>query len=106
MCGQLAPWLPAGLSRKQKKRSRRSSKSPLSLTSSFQLNRRFKLNTSWDMFLQLFALMNQKANTPQTYVYCEHGINTVSGFYSLEGGSVETISSSRRVRSDSDRTRV
>jgi len=40
-----------------------------------------------NQFLRRFALVNQKANTAQTYVGCHAG--AVVGFYSLAVGSVE-----------------
>lgn len=50
-----------------------------------------------NQFLQRFALVNQKANSAQTYVCCEHGTNTVAGFYSLVVGSVEPTAAASRV---------
>lgn len=50
-----------------------------------------------NQFLQRFALVNQKANSAQTYVCCEHGTSTVAGFYSLVVGSVEPSSAASRV---------
>lgn len=50
-----------------------------------------------NQFLQRFALVNQKANSAQTYVCCEHGTNTVAGFYSLVVGSVEPAGTTVRV---------
>ena len=40
-----------------------------------------------NQFLQRYALVNQKANSAQTYVCCLHG--EVVGFYSLAVGSVD-----------------
>ena len=40
-----------------------------------------------NQFLQRYALVNQKAGSAQTYVYCKDG--EVVGFYSLTVGSVE-----------------
>jgi GNAT superfamily N-acetyltransferase len=48
-----------------------------------------------NQFLQRFALVNQKANSAQTYVCCKDG--AVAGFYSLAVGSVEPASASVRV---------
>lgn len=48
-----------------------------------------------NQFLQRYALVNQKANSAQTYVCC-HG-ETVVGFYSLAVGSVDPASASARV---------
>lgn len=48
-----------------------------------------------NQFLQRFALINQKANSSQTYVCCSSGM--VAGFYSLTVGSVEPVSASGRV---------
>src|SRR5665647_1568953 len=48
-----------------------------------------------NQFLQRFALINQKANSSQTYV-CNVG-NVVVGFYSLAVGSVELAAASGRV---------
>lgn len=48
-----------------------------------------------NQFLQRFALINQKANSAQTYVCCKDGV--VAGFYSLAVGSVEISSASARV---------
>jgi GNAT superfamily N-acetyltransferase len=50
-----------------------------------------------NQFLQRFALVNQKANSAQTYVCCEHGTSTVAGFYSLVVGSVEPSAAASRV---------
>lgn len=52
-----------------------------------------------NQFLQRFALVNQKANSAQTYVCCESGTSTVAGFYSLVAGSVEpSVAASRIVK--------
>jgi GNAT superfamily N-acetyltransferase len=51
--------------------------------------------TALNTFLQRFALINQKANSSQTYVCCKGG--AVVGFYSLAVGSVEPASASGRV---------
>lgn len=48
-----------------------------------------------NQFLQRFALVNQKGNSAQTYVCCQH--DTAVGFYSLAVGSVEPISAPARV---------
>ena len=50
-----------------------------------------------NQFLQRFALANQKANSAQTYVCCEHATGFVAGFYSLVVGSVEPSASASRV---------
>lgn len=50
-----------------------------------------------NQFLQRFALVNQKANSAQTYVCCESGTGTVAGFYSLVVGSVEPSAAADRV---------
>jgi GNAT superfamily N-acetyltransferase len=50
-----------------------------------------------NQFLQRFALVNQRANSAQTYVSCELGTNTVAGFYSLVVGSVEPSTAASRV---------
>jgi hypothetical protein len=50
-----------------------------------------------NLFLQRFALVNQKANSAQTYVCCEYGTSTVAGFYSLVVGSVEPSAAASRV---------
>lgn len=47
-----------------------------------------------NQFLQRFAMINQKANSSQTYVCCKDG--AVVGFYSLAVGSVEPASASSR----------
>jgi predicted N-acetyltransferase YhbS len=46
-------------------------------------------------FLQRYALINQKANSAQTYVCCKDG--EVVGFYSLTVGSVEPKEAPHRV---------
>lgn len=48
-----------------------------------------------NQFLQRYALVNQKANSAQTYVCCMAG--EVAGFYSLAVGSVEPESAPGRV---------
>ena len=48
-----------------------------------------------NQFLQRYALVNQKANSAQTYVCCQTGV--VVGFYSLAAGSVEPESAPPRV---------
>jgi GNAT superfamily N-acetyltransferase len=50
-----------------------------------------------NQFLQRFALVNQKANSAQTYVCCEYETSTVVGFYSLVVGSVEPATAASRV---------
>jgi GNAT superfamily N-acetyltransferase len=50
-----------------------------------------------NQFLQRFALVNQKANSAQTYVCCEYETGLVVGFYSLVVGSVEPAASTVRV---------
>lgn len=50
-----------------------------------------------NQFLQRFALVNQKANSAQTYVCCEHDTIRVAGFYSLVVGSVEPSAAASRV---------
>lgn len=54
-------------------------------------------NPALNQFLQRFALVNQKANSAQTYVCCEEGTGTVAGFYSLAVGSVEPSAAAGRV---------
>lgn len=51
--------------------------------------------TALDQYLQRFALVNQKADSAQTYVCCQQGV--VVGFYSLAVGSVEPASAALRV---------
>ncbi|WP_260294974.1 GNAT family N-acetyltransferase [Sedimenticola hydrogenitrophicus] len=48
-----------------------------------------------NQFLQRYALVNQKANSAQTYVCC--GAGEVVGFYSLAVGSVDPGSAPARV---------
>ncbi|MHB8115673.1 MAG: GNAT family N-acetyltransferase [Acidithiobacillus ferrivorans] len=48
-----------------------------------------------NQFLQRYALVNQKANSAQTYVCCQAGV--VLGFYSLVAGSVDPESAPPRV---------
>ena len=48
-----------------------------------------------NQFLQRYALVNQKANSAQTYVCCNDG--EVVGFYSLVVGSVDPASAPSRV---------
>ncbi len=48
-----------------------------------------------NQFLQRYALVNQKANSAQTYVCCQAGV--VVGFYSLAAGSVDPESAPPRV---------
>jgi GNAT superfamily N-acetyltransferase len=48
-----------------------------------------------NQFLQRYALVNQKANSAQTYVCCQAGV--VLGFYSLAAGSVDPESAPPRV---------
>ena len=48
-----------------------------------------------NQFLQRYALVNQKANSAQTYVCCKDG--EVVGFYSLTVGSVEPKEAPHRV---------
>lgn len=50
-----------------------------------------------NQFLQRFALVNQKANSAQTYVSCERGTDSVAGFYSLAVGSVEPSAATGRL---------
>ena len=54
-------------------------------------------HSALNQFLQRFALVNQQANSSQTYVSCELGTNTVAGFYSLVVGSVEPSTAALRV---------
>lgn len=53
-------------------------------------------NPALNQFLQRFALINQKANSAQTYVICERSSATVVGFYSLAVGSVEPSAAAAR----------
>lgn len=48
-----------------------------------------------NQFLQRYALVNQKANSAQTYVCCQAGL--VVGFYSLAVGSVDPEEAPARV---------
>ena len=48
-----------------------------------------------NQFLQRYALVNQKANSAQTYVCCQG--EEVVGFYSLAVGSVDALSAPPRV---------
>ena len=48
-----------------------------------------------NQFLQRFALVNQKANSAQTYVSCHSG--SIVGFYSLTVGSVEPATAALHV---------
>ncbi len=48
-----------------------------------------------NQFLQRYALLNQKANSAQTYVCCKG--SRVAGFYSLAVGSVEPASAPVRI---------
>ncbi|MBB1074027.1 GNAT family N-acetyltransferase [Rhodoferax sp. 4810] len=48
-----------------------------------------------NQFLQRYALVNQKANSAQTYVCCQSG--EVRGFYSLAVGSVDIDLAPQRV---------
>jgi GNAT superfamily N-acetyltransferase len=48
-----------------------------------------------NQFLQRYALVNQKANSAQTYVCCQG--NVVIGFYSLAVGSVDPEAAPSRV---------
>lgn len=48
-----------------------------------------------NQFLQRYALVNQKANSAQTYVCCQDG--AVVGFYSLAVGSVDAAAAPTRV---------
>lgn len=48
-----------------------------------------------NQYLQRFALVNQKANSAQSYVCCKDGV--VVGFYSLAVGSVEPAAAPGRV---------
>lgn len=49
-----------------------------------------------NQFLQRYALVNQKANSAQTYVCCQDDV--VVGFYSLAVGSVDPQTAPSRVR--------
>lgn len=48
-----------------------------------------------NQFLQRYALVNQKANSAQTYVCCRDGV--VAGFYSLAVGGIDSASAPSRV---------
>ena len=48
-----------------------------------------------DLFLQRYALVNQQANSAQTYVCCKTAV--ITGFYSLTVGSVASTSTTPRV---------
>ena len=48
-----------------------------------------------NQFLQRYALVNQKANSAQTYVCCQG--HAVAGFYSLAVGSVDPKDAPSRV---------
>lgn len=50
-----------------------------------------------NQFLQRFALVNQKANSAQTYVCLEQSTGMVAGYYSLAVGSVEPSAAADRV---------
>jgi GNAT superfamily N-acetyltransferase len=50
-----------------------------------------------NQFLHRFALVNQKANSAQTYVSCEAKTGCVAGFYSLAVGSVEQAAATGRL---------
>jgi GNAT superfamily N-acetyltransferase len=52
--------------------------------------------TALNQFLQRYALINQKANSAQTYVCCF--CDEVVGYYSLAVGSVEPAAAPARVR--------
>jgi len=52
-------------------------------------------NPALNQFLQRYALVNQKANSSQTYVCCKAG--EVVGFYSLAVGSAEPEEAPARV---------
>lgn len=54
-------------------------------------------NPALNQFLQRFALVNQRANSAQTYVCCEQKTGTVAGFYSLAVGSIEPSATTVRV---------
>lgn len=57
-----------------------------------------------NQFLQRYALVNQKANSAQTYVCCNTG--EVVGFYSLAVGSVDPESAPSRVSKEWSRHAV
>ena len=50
-----------------------------------------------DRFLKRYALVNQKANSAQTYVVCREGSDAVVGYYSLTVGGVEHAKAPKRV---------
>ena len=52
-------------------------------------------NPALNQFLQRYALVNQKANSAQTYVCCAEGV--VVGFYSLVVGSVDPVAAPSRL---------
>ena len=52
-------------------------------------------NAALNQFLQRYALVNQKANSAQTYVCCED--QDVVGFYSLTVGSIDPEAAPPRV---------
>lgn len=54
-------------------------------------------NHALNQFLQRFALVNQKANSSQTYVSCGQGTENVAGFYSLAVGSIEPEAATGRL---------
>ncbi len=54
-------------------------------------------NVALNQFLQRFALVNQKANSAQTYICCEFGTGVVAGYYSLVVGGVEPVAATSRV---------
>ncbi|MBN1929194.1 MAG: GNAT family N-acetyltransferase [Chlorobiaceae bacterium] len=54
-------------------------------------------NPALNQFLHRFALVNQKANSAQTYVSCEAKTGRVAGFYSLAVGSVEQAAAAGRL---------
>lgn len=51
--------------------------------------------TALNQFLQRYALVNQKANSAQTYVCCQDDV--VIGFYSLSVGSIDPQTAPPRV---------
>lgn len=54
-------------------------------------------NPALNQFLHKYALVNQKANSAQTYVICLRGAQTVVGYYSLAVGSIEPSAATGRV---------
>ncbi|NTU54515.1 MAG: GNAT family N-acetyltransferase [Chlorobiaceae bacterium] len=54
-------------------------------------------NQALNQFMQRFALVNQKANSAQTYVSCEEETSRIAGFYSLAVGSVEQSAAAGRL---------